>query len=265
MEITQTHRLNRLFEEVKQPILSVYFTAGYPQLDHTMEIIKSLAHSGVDLIEVGMPYSDPIADGPVIQQSNHQALENGMSVKLLLEQLTRLREETQVPVILMGYINPIIQYGVPNFCHACQKIGIDGLILPDLPLQEYQQEYRDLFVAHGLHNILLITPQTSAERIQQIDENSQSFIYAVSDASITGASSEIQSHQLAYFKRLQSAQLQHPHLIGFGIHDHKTFSQACTYASGAIIGSAFIRALKDGQDLTQTIPQFVHSIKNKAS
>jgi len=263
METTQTHRLKQLFEQTSSPILSVYFTAGYPHLNDTLPIIKSLAQSGADLIEVGMPYSDPIADGPTIQQSNHQALQNGMTLKVLFDQLASLRSETEVPVLLMGYINPIIQFGVEHFCEACLMVGIDGLILPDLPLLEYQQEYQKLFKKAGLHNVLLITPQTSTERIQQIDEQSDSFIYAVSDASITGANQDIQDHQIIYFERLKAAKLKHPHLIGFGIHNHKTFAKACAYAAGAVIGSAFIKAIGKSEDLPQTIEQFVHSIKNK--
>lgn len=260
--MTKTHRLHKLFAEATDPILSVYFTAGYPQLEDTLTVAKALAKSGVDLIEIGMPYSDPIADGPVIQHSNHHALENGMSVKLLLDQLTHLRDEVEIPVLLMGYINPIIQFGVEHFCGACEKIGIDGLILPDLPLAEYQEHYQKHFKQYGLHNILLITPQTSPQRIKQIDDLSESFIYAVSDASIIGTTDDIQDHQVAYFERLRQANLKHPHLIGFGIHDHQTFVQACNYAPGAIIGSAFIRAIGETEQLIPSIEEFVHSIKN---
>lgn len=261
-ELEKVHRIKRLFSQERDKILSVYFTAGYPQLDDTMAIVRNLSKAGADMIEIGMPYSDPVADGPTIQQSNQQALENGMSVKLLMEQLKPLREYTDIPVILMGYANPVIQYGVEQFCKDCADRGIDGLIIPDLPMQEYLDHYHNLFQQYGLHNVFLITPQTSEERIRWIDSHSDSFIYAVADASITGSVKDISNQQQSYFKKLQDMKLIHPFLIGFGIYNHETFNLASEFASGAIIGSAFIKVLRGVSDLESVVNQFVQSIKN---
>ncbi|MDH3708449.1 MAG: tryptophan synthase subunit alpha [Cyclobacteriaceae bacterium] len=257
-----THRISRLLNQVPQGILSVYFTAGYPNLEDTLPIACSLAAAGVDLIEIGIPYSDPVADGPTIQGSNHIALQNGMNLKLLLDQLESLRLKTDIPVILMGYLNPILQYGVEQFCKECQIRGVDGLIIPDLPMQEYLDHYQQVFQRYHLHNIFLVTPQTTPERIQWIDRHSQSFIYAVSDASITGSTRDLSSAQKTYFEKLRNLELNHPFLIGFGIHDYQTFSEACQFAQGAIIGSAFIKILSKGHKLTETVNNFVKSIKS---
>ena len=258
---TNNRRISDLMVNNNQEILSIYFTAGYPNLEDTMKVASHLQHSGADLIEIGIPYSDPVADGPTIQESNQKALENGMNLELLMSQL-KSNTDLGIPIILMGYFNPILQYGVERFCADCQQRSIEALIIPDLPVQEYLEHYQPIFEQHGLHNIFLITPQTSEERIRWIDENSKSFIYAVSDASITGAKKGISDEQEAYFERLQSMKLKHPFLIGFGISDGPTFSLACKHAKGAIIGSAFINVLREATDLEPAIHQFVQSVKN---
>ena len=251
-----------LIEKNNRNILSIYFTAGYPNLEDTMEVARHLQHAGADLIEIGMPYSDPVADGPTIQESNQKALENGMNLDLLMSQL-KSNGDLGIPIILMGYFNPILQYGVERFCADCQQRNIDALIIPDLPVQDYLDHYQYIFEQHGLHNIFLITPQSSEKRIRWIDENSRSFIYAVSDASITGAKKGISDRQKVYFERLQSMKLKHPFLIGFGISDHPTFNLACKFAKGAIIGSAFINVLRGAPDLGPAIQQFIHSVRNR--
>ena len=255
------HRLSELFQAKKKNILSVYYTAGYPQLDDTVRIAEYLEQAGADVIEIGMPYSDPLADGPTIQQSGIQALNNGMTISTLFEQLQDIRATVSLPLILMGYLNPALQYGLERFCEQCQRVGIDALIIPDLPMQEYLDEYKELFESYGLYNIFLISPQTSEERIRLIDEHSHGFIYVVSSASITGAKTGITDEQIAYFERIQVMQLRHPTLIGFGISSHETFQTACEHAAGAIIGSAFINVLAESEDLSQDIHQFVKQIK----
>ena len=255
-----TNRIDQVLE-AKQSILNVYFTAGYPQLDDTIRVAKTLQEGGADMLEIGVPFSDPLADGPTIQESSSQALDNGMTVQVLFEQLVSLREEVQLPVLLMGYLNPIVQFGLERFCEKCEEVGIDGLIIPDLPIQEYLQAYRETFLKHGLHNIFLISPNTSEERIRQIDEWSDGFIYMVSSSSITGAKKGIGSEQLDYFERIDHMKLKNPRLIGFGISDHDSFSKACEYANGAIIGSAFINQLKKDAS-EEAIKKFVTSIKH---
>ncbi len=256
-----SRRISDLMGKNNKNILSIYFTAGYPNLGDTTEIARHLQQSGADLIEIGIPYSDPVADGPTIQESNQRALENGMNLDLLMNQLKSSLPSLEIPIILMGYFNPILQYGVERFCADCRQRNIEGLIIPDLPVQEYLTHYHHIFKQYDLHNIFLITPQTSDARIRWIDENSESFIYAVSDASITGAKRGISDRQKAYFERLQSMKLKHPFIIGFGISDHKTFNLACKFANGAIIGSAFINVLKQAKDLESAIHQFVQSVK----
>ncbi len=256
------NRINQLFNAKKQNILSVYFTAGYPELDNTTEIIKRLAESGVDLIEIGIPFSDPVADGPTIQSSNQQALENGMTLSLLFKQLKNIRKDVDIPLILMGYLNPIMQFGITEFCEEAAQLGIDGLIIPDLPMLEYQMNFKNIFDSHGLHNIFLISPQTHQERIVEIDNNTEGFIYMVSSASITGAKSGITEEQEKYFERITAMNLKNPTLIGFGISDNNTFKKACTHANGAIIGSAFIKALNNEADLATNISTFIGEIKN---
>ena len=258
----QTNRLSRLFQEKPGNLLNVYFTAGFPRLHDTVTILEALQEAGADLIEIGMPYSDPVADGETIQKSNQQALENGMTIRLLLEQLQGIRQKVSLPILLMGYLNPVMQYGMERFCQACQQIGIDGLILPDMPLLEYQEEYKALFDRYGLFNIFLITPQTSEERIRRIDEISDGFIYMVSSASVTGSTTGISGEQEAYFERINAMNLRNPRLIGFGISDHQSFSRAARFANGAIIGSAFIKVLEKAADLKKDIGDFVTTVKS---
>ncbi|MBF6653854.1 tryptophan synthase subunit alpha [Flavobacterium columnare] len=224
-------------------MLSLYFTAGYPSLNDTVHIIQELEKNGVDMIEIGLPFSDPLADGPTIQESSTVALENGMTSALLFEQLKDIRQTVQIPLLIMGYLNPILQFGVEKFCQQCAQVGIDGLIIPDLPLEIYQEEYQAIFEKYNLKNIFLITPQTSDERIRQIDAVSNSFIYMVSTASVTGSQTGFGEEQMAYFERIAQMQLNNPQVIGFGISDAETFQQATTHQQGAIIGSAFIKHL----------------------
>lgn len=256
------NRINNLFKHKPEKILSVYFTAGYPGLEDTRPIIEALAASGVDLVEIGIPFSDPVADGPTIQASSQVALDNGMTLNRLFDQIKDIRETVDIPLILMGYFNPILQYGLSEFCEKAQAVGIDGLIIPDLPMQEYLEQHKAFFDQHGLHNIFLISPQTSAERIRLIDEKTDGFIYMVSSASITGAREGITSSQESYFERINNMNLKNPTLIGFGISNKTTFDTACKYAQGAIIGSAFIKSLSKGQGLATSISGFIDSIKN---
>lgn len=239
------NRINKTLQQDKK-LLSIYFTAGYPEIDDTVTIIKDLEKSGVDFIEIGLPFSDPLADGPTIQKSSTKALKNGMTTNKLFDQLQGIRESVKIPLIIMGYFNPMLQYGVERFCAKCEETGIDGLIIPDLPVEEYNEKYRDIFEKHGLSNIFLITPQTSEERIQFIDSVSQGFIYMVSTASVTGSTSGFSDETKTYFKRVDAMKLQNPQIIGFGIKDEETFKQATEFAKGAIIGSAFIKHLNGG-------------------
>ncbi|MHA8051633.1 tryptophan synthase subunit alpha [Aquirufa sp. ROCK-SH2] len=255
------NRISKVFAEVKGPILNIYATAGYPNFGDTMTVIESLQEGGADIIEIGMPYSDPVADGETIQQSNQVSLDQGMTLVHLFEQLKDLRKTVSTPVLLMGYVNPVLQYGVEKFCQKCKEVGVDGLILPDLPLAEYESEYKAIFEANGLFNIFLITPQTSDARIRQIDSISQGFIYMVSSASTTGAKTGISDEQEDYFKRIASMQLKNPRLIGFGISDRASFLKASEASSGAIIGSAFVKLLSQSKNLKADIIQFVKSIK----
>ena len=255
------NRLDQVFENKSGNILNVYFTAGYPKLDDTTRILKALETAGADLVEIGMPYSDPMADGPTIQQSNDVALANGMTLQTLFDQLAGIREHVSVPIVLMGYVNPVMQYGLERFCEQCAKVGVDGVILPDLPMAEYLSEHKAVFEKHGLYNVFLITPNTSEARIREIDENTHGFIYMVSSASITGAKGEITTDQVAYFERVNAMGLRNPRLIGFGISNHETFSKACQYAKGAIIGSAFINLVRESQDLEKDITEYIHAVK----
>lgn len=255
------NRIDEVFSKKKKGILNIYFTAGYPKINDTLRIARTLEAAGVDIIEIGIPYSDPIADGPTIQDSSQKALDAGMSLKLLMRQLQDLRKHIKIPVILMGYINPVLQYGFTKFCQDCKEVGIDGVILPDLPMQEYAEMYQVTFEEYGIYNIFLMTPQTSEKRVLQINEASKGFIYMVSSASITGAKQEVSQAQIDYFERIQKMNLSVQRLIGFGISNKETFDNACQYASGAIIGSAFINQLnKDDSD--EAITSFVGSIIN---
>jgi len=254
------NRINKLFETKKENILSVYFTAGFPNLCDTVEIIQHLEKNGVDLIEIGMPFSDPTADGPTIQRSSEVALKNGMSLALLFDQLKNIRETVKIPLILMGYINPVYQFGVEHFCEKCAETGIEGVILPDLPLDEYEAHFKPFFEKNNLHNILLITPQTSESRIRQIDDASTGFIYMVSSSSTTGAGKKVEDFQQDYFERIQNMNLKNPQIIGFGISDKATFVNACKYASGAIVGSAFVKALSESADIASAISDFTNEL-----
>ena len=256
------NRIDQLTGNKKKNILSVYFTAGYPKLHDTVPIIEMLEKNGVDLIEIGMPFSDPTADGPTIQHSSDVALKNGMSISVLFEQLADIRTKVQIPLVLMGYFNPVLQYGIERFCIKCRKSGIDGLIIPDLPPDEYFREYRPYFEANGLHNIMLITPQTSSERIREIDGRSSGFIYMVSSSSVTGAGKKVEDFRLDYFARVNNLNLNNPRLIGFGISDRATFDNACQYAGGAIIGSAFVKALGEPGSLETKIADFVKQFRD---
>ena len=239
--------MNRIQTKLQEnkTLLSIYFTAGYPSLSDTVTIIQNLEKSGIDMIEIGLPFSDPLADGPTIQASSTQALKNGMTTEVLFNQIKDIRKSVSIPLIIMGYFNPILQYGVETFCKKCQEIGIDGLIIPDLPVDVYNEEYKATFEKYGLINVFLITPQTSVERINFIDSISNGFIYMVSSASVTGSQSGFGDEQTKYFKSIADMNLKNPQIIGFGISDNKTFTQATQYAKGAIIGSAFIKFLND--------------------
>ncbi|WP_114750102.1 tryptophan synthase subunit alpha [Pleomorphovibrio marinus] len=260
------NRIDKLFKDKKKDILSIYFTAGFPELEDTLPIMRALEKAGADIIELGVPYSDPIADGPTIQDSNTLALQNGMSLNKLFEQLAKMREDISLPVIAMGYLNPVVQYGIEKFCKKCQEVGVDGLIIPDLPMKQYISEYKDVFDAYGLRNTFLISPQTSEDRIREIDKHSDGFIYMVSSASITGAKSGISQEQITYFERIQKMGLSNPRLIGFGISDNETFSTAAKYAHGAIIGSAFINLLKKAKkegELSGVITSYIKKVKGE--
>ena len=255
------NRIEKLFLDKTKNVLSIYFTAGFPELKDTQTVLEALEKNGADMIEIGMPYSDPLADGPVIQHSGMIALQNGMSIKLLFEQLSNYSSlgDRTVPHILMGYLNPVLQYGIEKFCSEAHAAGIDGIILPDLPMYEYEKEYRKVFEKNNLDFIFLITPETSEERIRKIDELSKGFIYAVSSSSITGKDKDM-SEQENYFKRIESMNLKNPVMIGFGIKDNKTFSQACQHAAGAIIGTAYIKSLENSNNINSATLQFLNSI-----
>ena len=255
------NRIQRLFQQKKRGILSVYFTAGYPNLEDTRTILIELTKAGVDMVEIGIPFSDPVADGPTVQASNQKALDIGISLEKIFEQLEGMRSETDIPILLMGYVNPVIQYGVDRFCKDAQAIGVDGVILPDLPVREYQMQYKYLFDKYGLSNIFLISPQTSEVRIREIDSLSDSFIYVVSTDSTTGSTNGFGEQQMTYFQRIEAMQLKNPQLIGFGIADSKTYRQASAHSNGAIIGSAFIKAISQPKSLSDSIPEFVSGIR----
>jgi tryptophan synthase alpha chain len=260
--LTTQNRISDLFSQKSERLLNVYFTAGFPNLVDTVPILRGLQAAGVDLVEIGMPYSDPVADGETIQQSNGKALENGMSLKKLFTQLADCRQEgITVPILLMGYINPVLQFGVENFCQKCQEVGVDGVILPDLPLDLFLFDYAETFRRYGILNVHLITPQTSEARIRLIDEESEGFIYMVSSASITGSVKGVSDTMETYFKRIQAMNLRNPRLIGFGINNHETFDMASQYANGAIVGSAFIRHLDEKGTSPDTIQAFVQTIR----
>ena len=252
-------RIKELFTRKDRRILSVYCTAGFPELSSTIDVMLALQENGVDMIELGMPYSDPLADGPVIQASSHQALSNGMTISVLLEQLTAFRKKIHLPVLLMGYMNPILQYGFDKFCERAAGLGIDGLILPDLPVYEYENEYGEAIKKNGLDFIFLVTPETSEERIRKVDELSTGFLYAVSSSSTTGNDKDFERVE-KYLKKLKSMQLKNPILVGFGIKDKATFDTACLHANGAIIGTAFIKSISENKYPVKEVGKFIQKI-----
>jgi tryptophan synthase alpha chain len=254
-------RLDNLFQQKSHRILNVYCTAGFPTLQSTVNIMKALQENGVDLIELGMPYSDPLADGPVIQASSAKALHNGMTISTLFDQLKEFRKEITVPVILMGYLNPLLQYGFEKFCAKAAEVGIDGIIIPDIPMYEFEQEYSDIVKKQGLDFIFLVTPETSEERIKQLDKLSSGFLYAVSSSSITGSDKDFSPVE-TYLQKLQELKLKNPVLVGFGIKDKVTFNMACKYANGAIIGSAYIKTLSTNENVELATKEFLNGILN---
>ena len=245
-------RINQLFRNKKENILSIYFTAGFPKLEDTVPTMEYLQENGVDMLEIGIPFSDPMADGVVIQNSGQQALKNGMSLNVLFGQLTDIRNSVHIPLIMMGYLNPIMQYGFENFCIECKRVGVDGMIIPDLPMSDYLNEYKPVAEKYGLEFIFLITPETSDERIREIDDNTNGFIYMVSSAAITGTQNSFDA-QTGYFNRINSMNLKNPRLIGFGVSNKATLDMVCRYSSGAIVGSAFIKALNETSDIETAV------------
>lgn len=253
------NRIDQLFQSKKKDILTVYFTAGYPELNDTRRTILELEKSGVDCIEIGMPYSDPLADGETIQKSSSVALKNGLTLDILFDQIKDIRSESSVPLILMGYLNQLVQYGLSSFCQKAKDCGVDGLIIPDMPLHSFETEYKETIESYGLHSIFLITPRTPVDRIKKIDSLSKGFIYVVSDSSITGKQKGISDQQVAYFDRIKDYNLNNPLQVGFGISSHTDFKKVCDHMPGAIIGSAFIRHVGAGKPVSE----FVHSILNE--
>lgn len=255
------NRINKLFEEKKNNLLSIYFTAGHPELNSAVRILEKLESAGVDMVEIGMPFSDPLADGPVIQDSSQKSIKNGMNLQLLFRQLEGIRDQVNLPLLLMGYLNPVMHFGFENFCKKCSEVGIDGLILPDLPLAEYLEHYKKFIDEYGLRFIFLITPQTSGERLRLIDSVSNGFIYMVSSSSTTGTKGSFNEKQLGYFQRIKALNLKNPLVIGFGITSKETFDIACNYANGAIIGTAFVKMLNETPNIETGIFDFVKSIR----
>ena len=254
------NRLNKLFRLKKQNLLSIYFTAGYPEINTTLNIAEALEKAGVDFLEIGFPYSDPVADGPVIQHSSQKALENGMTLNLLFEELKELRKRVTIPVMLMGYVNPMVQYSVERFCKKAAEVGVDGIIVPDLPIYEYEKLYAGFFKDNCLSNIFMVTPQTSEERIRKIDELSNSFIYLLSSSTITGINLHLSNTIEGYYERVKAMQLKNPTIFGFGITNNQSFRKACEYASGAIVGTAFVKLLGTDNYMDK-IPGFVKYIR----
>ncbi len=254
------NRINQLFKDKKTNILSIYYTAGFPGLGDTIAIAEALEKAGADMLEIGVPYSDPVADGPVIQASSKQSLDSGMDLNLLFEQLKDLRKKVTIPVLLMGYVNPVLQYGVERFCKACAAVGVDGCIVPDLPMVEYEELYKDTFLENGLSNIFLVTPQTSVERIHKIDGLSNGFIYLLSSSATTGQNLQVSDQTETYFSRIAAMELNNPTMIGFGISSKETFDKACKYANGGIIGTAFVKSVATG-NLQENITAFMKTFK----
>lgn len=261
MDRMKNNKLSVLLNSGKKDLLNIYVTAGFPSLNDTKNIIFSCMKSGVDLMEIGIPFSDPLADGPIIQQSSQQGIHNGMNVKLLFDELEALKSEIQIPLLLMGYYNSVLHFGVEHFCKRCKQAGISGLIIPDLPLAEYQKDVKNYFTENNLHNILLISPQTFDQRIREIDEASTAFIYAVSTSSTTGSKAGI-NDAVDFLKRIENMKLKHPVLTGFNINNRDSYLQACKYTRGAIIGSAYIKALSAPGKLEENSHSFIKSILN---
>ena len=256
------NRINNLFQTKKENLLSVYFCAGYPELNNVVSTLKALQANGVNMVEIGIPFSDPMADGPVIQNAATHALRNGMTLHNLFEQLKDVRKEINIPLIMMGYLNPIIQFGFENFCRSCKETGIDGVIVPDLPFKEYMDEYKETADKYDIRMIMLITPETSEERIKLIDKHTDGFIYMVSSASITGSQKDFDEKKQQYFRKINAMNLIHPRMIGFGISNKQTFDAACSNASGAIIGSKFITLLeKSNGNADKAIKELIEALK----
>jgi len=253
------NRINELFEQKKSKILSIYCTAGYPHLESTIPVMKALQDNGVDMIELGMPYSDPLADGPVIQAASSKAIANGMTLEKLFEQLRGFRHQIYVPVILMGYMNPVLQYGFEKFCQHAAALPIDGFIIPDLPVKEFETEFGPIIKKYGIDFIFLVTPETPEDRVRKLDSLSTGFLYAVSSSSITGKDKDFTAVE-NYLKRLKEMKLKNPLIVGFGIKDKKTFESASSYANGAIVGTAFIKALENATDINEATTKFIQSI-----
>lgn len=254
------NRLQQLFATKRKNLLSIYYTAGYPNLTDTLKIAEALEKAGADFMEIGFPYSDPVADGPTIQASSKEALDKGMTLEILFEQLKDVRKSVNIPILLMGYVNVVLQYGVEEFCKKCKEVGVDGCIIPDLPMYEYEELYHNFFSENELSNIFLVTPQTSDERIRKIDGLSNAFIYLLSSAATTGKDLDVSDQARTYFARIKAMELENPVMIGFGISDRKTFDSANEYASGAIIGSAFVKNL-DKNNLEKSIERFMSEFR----
>lgn len=254
------NRINRLFTEKSSDILSIYFCAGHPTLEGTTDVIKALEANGVDMVEIGIPFSDPMADGPVIQDAATKALRNGMSLRILFRQLAGIRESVSIPLILMGYLNPIMQYGFENFCKSCTEVGIDGVIIPDLPFKDYMEEYKEIAERYNLKIVMLITPETSDDRIRLIDNTTDGFVYMVSSAATTGAQKEFDEKKQAYFRHINGMNLRNPRMIGFGISNRQTLESATANAAGAIIGSKFVTLLEEEKDPDKAIKTLRESL-----
>ena len=257
-------RIEDLFRKKGSRVLNIYCTAGFPQLNDTIKVLEALQNNGADIIELGMPYSDPLADGAVIQASSARAIQNGMNIPLLFSQLEKMREKIHIPVILMGYLNPVLQYGFQKFCEQAKRVGVDGLIMPDVPVIEYEKEYRSVLEKNGLDFIFLVLPETSGDRVRKLDSLSSGFLYAVSSSSLTGSDKTFTSVE-DYLKRLNQLGLKNPLLVGFGIRDHQSFETVCRYANGAIIGSAYVKAIEHTNDINATTKDFINGILNNAT
>jgi tryptophan synthase alpha chain len=255
------NRITELFAEKKENILNIYFTAGFPELNDTVRVLKALENAGVDMVEIGMPYSDPTADGPIIQKSSERAISNGMTIPKLFEQLEGIRKEVKIPIVLMGYLNPVMQYGLENFCKKAAEVGVDGTILPDLPFDLYERDYKSLFEKNHISNVFLVTPQTSEARLKELDNTSEGFIYVVSTNSTTGNTDKKVDTNEEYLNRMATSGMRNPTLIGFNIKDKPSFANACKYANGAIIGSAFVKTLNESTAIEEDIQMFIDNIK----